>query len=277
MKVSYYPGCSLHGSAREYDESTRAVARALGVELLDLPDWNCCGASSAHATDGTLATALAARNLAIAGEQGMDLVIPCAACYSRLKAAQSAEGGRNSEAGPMQVISLLDFFSSPDLLEPMRALVLRPLSGLKTVSYYGCLLVRPPGITGEALYEFPEAMDRIMSTLGADPIPWSYRTDCCGGSLVLPRKDIALDLTGKLMEKASMAGAKAIVVACTLCQSNLDSRQDELFKKSGKRYDVPVLYFTELIGLSLGLKDAAKWLKRHFVDPTNLVTSLGIA
>ena len=120
-------------------------------------------------------------------------------------------------------------------------------------------------------------MDRIMSTLGADPIPWSYKTDCCGGSLVLPRKDIALDLTGKLMEKASMAGAKAIVVACPLCQSNLDSRQDELFKKSGKRYDVPVLYFTELIGLSLGLKDAAKWLKRHFVDPTNLVTSLGIA
>jgi heterodisulfide reductase subunit B len=277
MKVSYYPGCSLHGTAREYDESTRAVAHALGVDLEELPDWNCCGASSAHATDEDLAKGLAGRNLAIAGKQGMDLVVPCAACYSRLKAAEvvpvnAAAGGRDNSP---RVISLLDFLASPDLLDAMASLVKRPLNKLKVVSYYGCLLVRPPRTTGALHHEFPETMDRLMVLIGALPFPWSYKTDCCGGSLVLSRKDIVLDLTAKLLKEAAKAGAEAIVVACPLCQSNLDTRQEEL-ARAGAPCHIPVLYFTEMIGLAFSLKDAARWLKRHFVDPTELLASRGL-
>ena len=146
MKVSYYPGCSLHGTAREYDESTRAVARPSGSSFEELPDWSCCGASSAHATDVALAHGLAGRNLAIAKVQGMDLVVPCAACYSRLKAAEAApsRSGRPDQDKGLRVLSLLEFLASPDFLDAMAGLVKRPLEGLKVVSYYGCLLVRPP-------------------------------------------------------------------------------------------------------------------------------------
>ncbi len=277
MKVSYYPGCSLHGTAREYDESTRAVAHALDVDLEELPDWNCCGASSAHATDEALAGDLAGRNLAIAEKQGMDLVVPCAACYSRLKAAEAAPANTTGQGrdGSPRVLSLLEFLASPELTGAMATLVKRPLNGLKVASYYGCLLVRPPKTTGALHHEFPEAMDRLMGLLGASPIPWSYKTDCCGGSLVLSRKDIVLKLTAKILKEAGKAGSDAIVVACPLCQSNLDTRQEEL-APADATYRMPVLYFTEMIGLAFGLKDAGRWLKRHFVDPTNLLASKGL-
>jgi heterodisulfide reductase subunit B len=279
MKVSYYPGCALHGTALEYDESTKAVTQLLGVKLCELPDWNCCGASSAHATDETLAIALAGRNLRIAGKQGMDLVVPCAACYSRLKAAESEKNGYGTVAreGTFRVLSLLDFFFISGLMETIAASKKRSLNGLKVVCYYGCLLVRPPKVTGAKHYEFPETMDRLMELLGAWSIPWSYKTDCCGASLVLTRMDIVLALTGRLLENAIKAGAEAIVVACPLCQSNLDSRQEEIFRKTGKQHELPVLYFTELIGLSLDHKDAFRWFKRHFVDPTKLLASKGLA
>jgi heterodisulfide reductase subunit B len=279
VKVSYYPGCALHGTALEYDESTKAVSQMLGVELCELPDWNCCGASSAHVTDESLALSLAARNLAIAQEQGMDLVIPCAACYSRFKAAEKevAEGGGG--ASPKQnfrVFNLLEFIVTSGLVEKIRALQKRSLNGLKVVCYYGCLLVRPPKVTGAKNFENPEEMDRLMTLLGAEAIPWSYKTDCCGGSLVLSRTDIVRRLTQKLFDKALQAGAEAIIVACPLCQSNLDSRQEEISREAGKNYDLPVLYFTELIGLAMGHRDAGKWFKRHFVDPRKLLTSKGL-
>jgi heterodisulfide reductase subunit B len=277
MKVSYYPGCSLHGTAREYDESTRAVAGALDIDLEELPDWNCCGASSAHATSESLALELAARNLAIAGRLGKDLVVPCAACFSRLKAAQSGivDAGAGDRINAPRVLSLLEFLGSPDLLESIASLVTNPLKGLSTASYYGCLLVRPPGATGASHHEFPETMDRLMALLGASPIAWSYKTDCCGASLVLSRKDIVLDTTARILTEASKAGAEAIVVACPLCQSNLDTRQEELASMA-KPYNIPVFYFTEMIGVGLGLKDARRWMKRHFVDPTNLLASKGL-
>lgn len=279
MKVSYYPGCSLHGTALEYDESTQAVSRLLGLELCELPEWNCCGASSAHVTDPSLALKLTARNLKIAGEQGMDLLIPCAACYSRFKAAQK-EMSTSPEAAPpvreVRVWSLLEYVAAPEFLEKIQTLRKRPLSGLRVACYYGCLLVRPPGITGARNYENPEEMDRLMKVLGAESIPWSYKTDWCGGSLVLTRTDIVRRLTQKLLDKAMEAGANAVAVACPLCQSNLDSRQEEISAEAGKTYDLPVLYFTEMIGLSLEHPQAGKWLKRHFVDPSKLLASRGL-
>ncbi len=279
-RVSYYPGCSLHGTAREYDESTRAVARLLGVDLTELPDWNCCGASSAHGTNEKLAQGLAARNLAIARAQAMDVVVPCAACYSRLKAAQTvqlqeeAHVSRREET--VKILSLLEFFSTADILRRMVTLTKRPLHGLRVVSYYGCLLVRPPKITGSAHYEAPERMERLVEALGAVPLAWSYGTDCCGGSLVLSRTDIVLALTHKLLDNAIRAGAEAIIVACPLCQSNLDSRQRELSAATRKDYRLPILYFTELMGLALGHKDVPKWLRRHFESPLKLLLSKGL-
>lgn len=279
MKVSYYPGCALHGTALEYDESTRAVSQMLEVELCELPDWNCCGASSAHATDESLAEKLVSRNLKIAQEQGMDVVIPCAACYSRFKAAGKEDRLSHqppAEKQDIHILSLLEFMSSAALMDKIKALKKRPLSGLKVVCYYGCLLVRPPKVTGAKNYENPEEMDRLMALIGAEPVPWSYKTDCCGGSLVISRTDIVRRLTQKLFDRALQAGAEAIVVACPLCQSNLDSRQEEISREAGKNYGLPVLYFTELIGLAMGHRDAGKWFKRHFVNPAKLLAAKGL-
>lgn len=280
MQVSYYPGCALHGTAIEYDESTRAVSQMLGVKLLELPDWNCCGASSAHVTDESLALNLASRNLNIAREQGMDVVIPCAACYSRFKSAEKEDSGNHREKAAKQdirVLSLLDFLTDSELMDKIKNLKKRPLAGLKVVCYYGCLLVRPPRVTGAKNYENPDEMDRLMKLLGAEPVPWSYKTDCCGGSLVLSRTDIVRRLVQKLLDKAMEAGAEAIVVACPLCQSNLDTRQEEISREAGKKYDLPVIYFTELVGLAMGHRDAGKWIKKHFVSPMKLLTSKGLA
>jgi heterodisulfide reductase subunit B len=275
LKVSYYPGCALHGTALEYDESTRTLSGLLGVELSELPDWNCCGASSAHVTDPSLAHNLVARNLAIAEREGRDLVVPCAACYSRFKAGEKelAEGAKKLN---FRVLSLLEFLVEDGLMDRIKGMIQRPLTGLKVVSYYGCLLVRPPRVTGAKKYENPEEMDRLLRLLGAEVIPWSYKTDCCGGSLVLTRTDIVRQLTGKLLERALEAGAEAIAVACPLCQSNLDTRQEEVSREAGKNYQVPILYISELIGLSLGHGDAGKWFRRHFVNPVKLLASKGL-
>lgn len=277
-KVSYYPGCSLHGTALEYDESTKAVVRLLGVELWELPDWNCCGASSAHAIDEGLAHGLAERNLALAATQGLDLVVPCAACYSRLKSAQNRDDADGSARrnSPFQILNLVDFFFVSGLAEAIPALIKRLLTPLKVVCYYGCLLVRPPKTVRADHHENPAAMDRLMELTGAKTLPWSYKTDCCGASLALTRADIVLDLVDKLLNEADKAGAEAIVVACPLCQSNLDSRQEQIFQRTGKRHNMPVLYFTELLGLSLDHRDAHRWFKRHFVDPTGLLRSKGL-
>jgi len=276
VKVSYYPGCALHGTALEYDESTQAISRLLEVELCELPDWNCCGASSAHVADESLALHLAARNLTIAEEQGMDLVVPCAACYGRFKAAEKE--GREKPESPrkLRIWNLLEFIVHHRLGEKARQGKERPLRGLKVVCYYGCLLVRPPKVTGAKNYENPEEMDQLMELLGAQAIPWSYKTDCCGGSLVLTRPDIVRRLTRKLLDKALEGGAEAIVVACPLCQSNLDSRQEEISRETKQRYELPVFYFTELLGLAMGHRDAGKWFKRHFIDPQKLLAAKGL-
>ena len=279
MKASYYPGCALHGTALEYDESARAVSRALDVELCELPDWSCCGASSAHATDETLAFELASRNLAIARAQDMDadLVVPCAACYSRLKAAESKlDGDQPTARSKTRVRNLLEFFFTSGLVDVVAARKTKSLAGLKLACYYGCLLVRPPKVTGTRHHEYPEEMDKLMELLGAEALPWSMKTDCCGGSLVLTKTEIVLDLTRRLLDHAIRAGAEAIVVACPLCQSNLDSRQEEINRKTGGHYQLPILYFTELVGVALSLHDTRKWFKRHFVNPSGFLASKGL-
>lgn len=280
-EISYYPGCSLHGTAREYDESIRGVSEILGLQLHELEDWTCCGASSAHCTDEELAIDLAARNLAIAEKSNRELLVPCVACYSRFKVAENevkeqSKKVRFSYQGNVSIRYSLDFFCDEPILEDVKKKRVKPLNGLKVVCYYGCLTVRPPKLTGIRQYENPEHMDRLMEILGAEPIPWSYKTDCCGASLVMTRTDIVRKLSGKLLSMAKEAEASCLVTGCPMCQANLDTRQDELAKEVGENFDIPILYFTELMGLALGHKDVKKWLGRHITDPTKVLSGKGL-
>jgi heterodisulfide reductase subunit B2 len=278
MEVSYYPGCSHHGTALEYTESTKAVSQILDVDLKELPDWGCCGATSAHILDEQLATSLAVRNISIARREEMDLIVPCAACYNRFKAAQySLKRANPSDPNSAQPVrSLLDLFDSSDLRESILASVRVRLDGLKVVCYYGCLLVRPPDATGAQDYEFPESMDRIMALLGAEALGWSHKTDCCGASMTLTKKDITSKLVNDLLNRAMAAGAEAVVVACPFCHLNLDARQREFHKDTDSYKELPIFYFTELMGICFGAKDSRRWLRRHFVDPLPLLASKGL-
>ncbi len=279
MKVSYYPGCSLHSTGLEYDESTKDVCQKLEIELEEIPDWNCCGAGSAHVADETLAIELATRNLETAEQAGMDVVVPCAACFHRFKVAekhiqQSKEPAIDtSYTGNIPIKHLLAFLTEEDNISAIKEKIIKPLNGLKAVCYYGCLITRPPKITDAVNYENPQEMDKLLSLLGAEVRPWSYKTDCCGGSLILARTDIVSTLTGKLIEKAKEAGADCIVTACPLCLANLDTKQAEISKTLGKKVQFPAFYFTELLGLALGSENVELWMNRHIVNPRELLKS----
>jgi len=283
MNVSFYPGCSLEGVAREYGESTGAVSRMLGVELEELPDWSCCGASSAHATSDTLARALPARNLEIADRIGRDLVVPCAACYSRLKTAEKEllAGKEIAEVsgkyrGNFRIKHLADFFWEDIGEKAVLEKVKKPLTGLSPVGYYGCLITRPPKVTGAADPDNPESMDNLMIALGADVKNWSYKTDCCGAGHALTLPDVAWKMMQKLLDMAAEAGADSIVAGCPMCQSNLDTRQKEISRAAGREYHMPVFYFTELMGLAFGHPAVEKWLSRHITDPRPLLRQKGL-
>ena len=279
MKISFFPGCSLEGTAREYGESIEAVCETLNIELLELPGWTCCGASSAHSTNEFLSLALPGRNLLIAEEIGMDLITPCAACFSRLKAAEKAIIGQAkvvvgiSRKGDIRIGHILEFLAQDDFAGEIERRIKVPLKGLKAVSYYGCLLVRPPEVTDAKHCEDPKSLDILVSKLGGESVFWPYKTECCGGSLVLTRVDIIRRLNGRLLDMAREAEADCIVTACPLCQANLDTRQQEIEADKGIKYDIPIFYFTELMGLAFGNREAGKWCSRHFVDPRPLLNA----
>lgn len=281
MKVSYYPGCSLHATGKEYDQSVKAVSRALGIELAEVNDWSCCGASSAHMTNFRLSVALPARNLASAEKAGLDVMVPCAACFNRFKMAQHHL--RENDAlrkeieeiigqpckGDLAVRNPIDIFSKDIGLEKLSEKVTRKLKGLKPVSYYGCLLLRPPDVCGFDDYENPVLLDKMMEVLGAEPRNWSCKTDCCGGSLTLGKTDIVVRLVEKLMTMAREAGANCLVTACPVCMANLDMRAREELR-------LPVFYFTELMALAMGLPGPGEWFKLHNTDPAPLLRSLAL-
>ena len=283
MQYSYYPGCSLHATGKEYDESTRAVFKSLGIRLVEIQDWVCCGASSAHSVSADLALNLPAINVALAQEAGHgDLLAPCAACFNRTKAADYAlrndparrkqieEAVSFSFTGTVHVRNPLDVVINDIGLDAVASHVTRPLTGLKVVSYYGCLLVRPPHLMEFDDPENPTVMSRIVGTLGADVKDWSYATDCCGGSASLARVDIATRLVSELAQHAREAGAEAIVTACPLCQMNLEMRQAE-------KPNVPIFYFTELMGLAFGLPEAHSWWSKHLISTTPVLSAAGLS
>lgn len=278
MRVSYYPGCSLKGTARDYEDSLKSVCTVLGVELEELEDWSCCGATAAHSLNHRVAVNLAGRNLALAEAEEMDLLVPCPLCFNRLKTAEQELLGERADdydvdiiGGRIKVWDLANYLAREDILDTMAATIKEDLTGLKAVCYYGCMASRPPRITGEADYENPMSMDRILRRLGVEVIPWSHKTDCCGASHLVARPDIVFELAGRLYREAHRAGANCIVVSCQMCQANLDLHQEKILEQMGADYQMPVLYFTDVIALALGHRDSRKWLKRHFVQPFELL------
>ncbi len=275
-KYSYYPGCSLSGTSAEFGKSTEEVASLLGVELVEIPDWTCCGASSAHVVDDGLAVDLPGRDLLKADKAGMDVVVPCAACFQRLKYADKALKKRNNGyQGNFKILHVADFLS--DVCgNDIKGKLKKSLKGLNPVAYYGCLTSRPPTVTDAARPEDPRTMDRVLTIAGADVKPWSFKTECCGGSLMFTRPDIAKKMIGRLLDMAEEAGANCIVAACPVCQSNLDLHQDEISQDTGKKHHIPVFYLTELLGIAMGSPHADKWLKTHLVDTRPLLKEKGI-
>lgn len=278
MRVSYYPGCSLEATASDYEASIEAVTKLLDIELSEIEDWNCCGASAAHSLDHELAIQLSARNLSRAEGVGLDVVVPCALCFNRLKSAEkellAGHASDYSFSGKIQVKDLLEFLSSAEVLSKFQEKIVKPLQGLKAVCYYGCQANRPPKVVDRKDHENPMDMDRVVKACGAEAIDWPLKTDCCGASHAVARPDLIDELVGRLYDMAVGVGADCLVVSCQMCQANVDMYQGRIGQVRGKPYDLPVFYFTELMGLAADLPDAAKWLQRHFVDPVPLLKKL---
>ena len=275
MKVSYYPGCSLEGMAKDYGLSISAVFDRLGIELVEIDDWSCCGSTAAHSLSEMMAVALPARNLAAAEDMDLDIVTPCANCFNRLSYSRKMikKGFLDvpwKVTGKSQVYDMTRFLSTPDMLTRIKERVLKPLSGLKVVCYYGCQTVRSPRITGYTDFENPQALDLLAEAAGAQAIDWSFKSTCCGASIGIARKDIQESLTRRLFLKALEAGAEAIVVSCPLCQVNMDMIQKDTGKSTA-----PVFYFTELLRIAFEGGGRKKWFRTHITDPVPLMTAKG--
>lgn len=282
MKIGYFPGCSLNGTGMEYGESLKKVCSSFGIELEEINDWNCCGATAAHSLNHLLSIALPARTLALAAKQGFkEILVPCAACYARLLSAWNEmrldeavrqkiqdviELPYDSSVKPINVIDFIRKYVMPEL----SPLVKKPFAN-KVACYYGCLLVRPPQLMNFERYEDPIAMEEIMKAIGSKPIDWAFKTECCGAGLSVPRTDIVAKLSGKIIRDAVDRGAEAIIVACPMCQSNLDMRRKEINQYLQKETDIPILYITQAIGLSLGFEKNELGLQKHFVEINDLL------
>ncbi len=276
MKIGYYPGCSLTGSSREYNESVVALAKALEIELVEIKDWNCCGATAAHVMNEELSLSLPARIMAIAEEQGLtEVVVPCAACYNRLKMTQhelenDGKRGRVAEIlkmpyhGSLKIINVLQMLETYGA-ENIKARVISPFAH-KVACYYGCLLVRPHSILQFDRVEDPQSMDSLIRVIGGNSMDWAFKTECCGAGFSVSRTDLVAKLSGNILKDASDRGAEALIVACPMCQSNLDMRRGAINKTLAQPIDIPVIYITQAIGLALGIGANELGLKRHFVN-----------
>jgi heterodisulfide reductase subunit B len=274
MKLAFYPGCSLEGMANDYAQSITAVFKQLDIDLVEIEDWSCCGATAAHSLNEMMAVALPARNIAAAEKMGLDIVSPCANCFNRLRFSQIMLQKKIYDVpwpvtGDIAIHDMTRFLAQPDMLERIKACVKKPLKGLKVVSYYGCQMVRPPRLTGYTDYENPMTLDDLAAVVGAQVLDWSYKTTCCGASIGIGRRDIQEYLTQRLVDRARQAGAEAVVVSCPLCQANLD-----MIQKGSSDSPLPVFYFTELLRLAfIAPKGTPPWFRMHITNPVPLLKS----
>lgn len=287
MKVAYYPGCSNHATAVHYEESTRRIAPILGLELLEIEDWNCCGATSYMSVNEILSFCLTARNLALAKPMNLPVVTTCSACYTNLKKTDIylaefpqlkekvslalAEAGLSYEGG---VVSkhLLQVIMEDIGLEKVKSLVKKPLKNLRVAPYYGCQIVRPYGIEDNP--DDPQMLDRLLSTIGAIPAYYPMKTLCCGGSLMGTREEVALRLVRNLLLCAQQNGADCITVLCPLCQTNLDLYQKRINRIYNTDFAIPIIYFTQLLGLAFDLDVESLGFSRCIVSPANVFSKL---
>ena len=268
-RYAYYPGCSLETMAATYHVSSMEVAHKLGIELEELEDWNCCGATAYSHVDELLATVLCARNLAIAEKQGLNIVAPCNACYKNLWTTNAAlkrdadlaehmnyalEADDLHYEGNIEVNHIMDAFTTPEALEAIRRKANEKLRGLKVAPYYGCQIVRPrrPGLELSQV-DNPQYFEELLRAAGADPVPYPYKLRCCGAALMVTNRPAALHTVRDLLQNAVDSGADLIATACPLCQTNLECYQADVNRLCGTDFAMPIVYFTQLLGLALGV------------------------
>jgi heterodisulfide reductase subunit B len=287
MRYAYYPGCSLDATARPYGESVNAVAALLGMELAEIEDWNCCGATAYMNVNEVLSFCLSARNLAQAQRTGDPIVTACSACFTNLRKTEVylvespdikdkvnqalGEAGMRYEGGTV-VKHFLQAVVEDVGLDRVRALVKRPLKGLRVAPYYGCQIARPYGIEDDT--DNPTMMDRLLEVLGATPTYFPMKTMCCGGSLMGTSEEVALRLCRNLLLCARQDEADGIAVTCPLCQINLDAYQTRVNKTYNEDFRIPILYFTQLMGLAFGLESKPLGLQRCIVPATEVLSRL---
>ncbi len=288
MEIAYYPGCSLHASSELYDIQNKIVFGRLGLQLKEIEDWNCCGATSASKTNDFLSVALPARNLGIADASGLsDIVIPCSSCYSRMLVSKKrlAEDAGLKETinaglskkveGKINIRSILEVLMPKVKSGEIAEKAVKKLEGLKPACYYGCLLTRfPSDMDIPDDVENPQGMETICKALGAEPLDWGYKTDCCGASAAVNDADQSLFLMYKIMKDAVARGANCFVTTCPMCQMNLDAYQDQVGEKYGIGPRLPVYFLTELIGLAMGVNHKDMQIDRHFTDAVGLLKEL---
>ncbi|MCF8067078.1 MAG: CoB--CoM heterodisulfide reductase iron-sulfur subunit B family protein [Desulfobacterales bacterium] len=287
MTIPYYPGCSGKGTSKEYDLSTLGICEALGVDLVEIPDWNCCGSTPAHTVNHVLSCALSARNLALVSKMGFnEVTTPCPSCLTNLKVA---EHKMHKESFRAETNALLDIPYEDDVeaksvlqilyenvgTEAVAARVKKPLEGLRVACYYGCIMNRPPEVMDFDDPEHPMAMDHLMEALGAEVIPYPLKVECCGASYGITRRDIVSKLSGKLLEVAESLGVDAVVTACPLCQMNLDMRQSQINTDNGTNYNIPVFYFTQLMAKAFDLSYRIQGLNKLIVSPKTALARIG--
>ena len=274
MKIGLYPGCSLKGGSTEYQDSVAALAKAFDIELVEIPDWNCCGATAAHNLDRELSLSLPARIMALAEREGLtDIVVPCAACYNRLSVTKHelAEDPALREKissilnlkyeGTTHILNIIQFIDK-FIADKLETKVVKPFN-YKTACYYGCLLVRPHSVLQFDRVEDPQSMDNLVKLAGGNVIDWAFKTECCGAGLSISRTDTVARLSGKIIKDAVDREAEVMVVACPMCHSNLDMRRPQINKYLNEKIDMPILYISQVLGLAIGIDSKTLGLNRH--------------
>jgi heterodisulfide reductase subunit B2 len=276
MNVGYYPGCALHGSSNDYEQSLRTCLGGLDVELQEVPDWICCGATAAHALNHKLSLALPARNLALAERQKLDQVFaPCPLCSMQLMKAKQALGddavrqemSRLVEIdleGRSEVLNLIQILQNVGL-DRLKSAVTEPQKDVVAACYYGCLLTRPPSVVHFDDFEQPQSMEAIVGILGAKAVDWNYKTECCGAGMTMADEDTVLELSHKILQDAADHGANCLVVACPMCHVNLDMKQAAVEQRYGTKLNLVIYYLSDLVGLAMGFPAERLGINRHFV------------
>ncbi len=290
MNFAYYPGCSALGTSADYEVSTRLVCQDLGVTLTDLDDWNCCGSTPAHATSTELSAALCARNLDLAAKAGAEkLFTPCPSCLSNLRAASHHMKDADFRQRVNELLDEPCAESFPESLSVMQGLVetfgldvlatraAKKFTGIRLAPYYGCLMSRPAEIMNFGDPENPQMMESILDACGATVLDFPLKTNCCGASFGIPERPMTAKLSGKILQVAKNMQADAIVVACPLCQMNLDLRQGQAASAMETTFNIPVLYYTQVLGLAFGHKPKALGMNKLCVSPDALLAKLDSA